>query len=71
MGKIPLRLSCTNIEDTTRTFNVPYQVDALNVTASLDGIPGQISIPISGNAGGTMINVELVVCEVKIETWIR
>jgi hypothetical protein len=71
MGKIPLRISCTNIEDTTRTYNVPYQVDALNVTASLDGIPGQLSIPISGNASGTIINLELVVCEVKIETWIR
>jgi hypothetical protein len=71
MGKIPLRISCTNIEDTTRTYNVPYQVDGLNVTASLDGVPGQLSIPISGNASGTMINVELIVCEVKIETWIR
>jgi len=71
MGKIPLRISCTNIEDTTRTYNVPYQVDALNVTASLDGIPGQLSIPISSNANGTIINLELVFCEVKIETWTR
>jgi hypothetical protein len=71
MGKIPLKFSCTEVEDTTTTYNVTHQVNALIVSASLDGAQGQVSFPITTNAGGAIINVELIVCEVKIEGWIR
>lgn len=70
-GKIPLKFSCTEVEDTTTTYNVTHQVNALIVSASLDGVQGQVSVPITSNSGGAIINVELIVCEVKIEGWIR
>jgi hypothetical protein len=71
MGKIPLKFSCTEVKDTTTTYNVTHQVNALIVNASLDGAQGQVSVPITSNAGGAIINVELIVCKVKIEGWIR
>jgi hypothetical protein len=71
MGQIPLRISCNNIENTVTTHNISYQPTALTVAASLDGIQGQVSIPISSTAYGAIINVELVVCTIKIERWVR
>jgi hypothetical protein len=71
MGEIPLRISCTTIENTITAYNVSYQPTALTVVASLDGVQGQVSIPISSNAYGAIINVELVVCNVRIERWVR
>jgi hypothetical protein len=71
MGQIPLRISCNNIENTVTTYNISYQPTALTVAASLDGIQGQVSIPISSTAYGAIINVELVVCDIKIERWVR
>jgi hypothetical protein len=71
MGQIPLRISCNNIENTVTTYNISYQPTALTVAASLDGIQGQVSIPISSTAYGAIINVELVVCTIKIERWVR
>jgi len=71
MGKVPLRISCTNIESSISTYNLAYQPNALIITADYDGVQGQVSIPISSTAYGAIINVELVVCEVKIERWVR
>ena len=71
MGQIPLRISCNNIENTVTTHNISYQPTALTVAASLDGIQGQVSIPISSTTYGAIINVELVVSDVKIERWVR
>jgi len=50
---------------------VSYQTGALTVNANLDGVQGRVSIPISGNSSGAVVNLELVVCDVKIERWIR
>jgi hypothetical protein len=71
MGRIPLKISCIDIENTVTTYDVSYQPTALTVAASLDGVQGQVFIPISSTAYGAIINVELVVCEVKIERWAR
>jgi hypothetical protein len=71
MGEIPLRISCNDIENTLTTYNISYQPTALTVAASLDGINGKVSIPISSTAYGAIINVELVVSNVKIERWMR
>jgi len=71
MGEIPLRISCKDIENTLTTYNISYQPTSLTVAASLGGIDGQVSIPISSTAYGAIINVKLVVSNVKIERWVR
>ena len=71
MGEIPLRISCTTMENIVTAYDVPYQPTALTVSANLGGVQGQVSIPISSTAYGAIINVELVVCNVKIERWVR
>jgi hypothetical protein len=71
MGDVPLVISCVNVENTVTTYNVPYQTVGLTVNASLDGVQGQVSIPVSGSASGAIVNLELIVCDVQIERWIR
>jgi len=70
-GEVPLVISCVNVENNVATYNVSYQTGALTVNANLDGVQGRVSIPISGNSSGAVVNLELVVCDVKIERWIR
>jgi hypothetical protein len=71
MGEVPLVVSCVNVEDFVTTHNVSYQTGTLTVNANLDGVRGQVSIPLSGGVSGAAVNLELIVCEVKIDTWIR
>jgi hypothetical protein len=71
MGEVPLRISCSNVEKTVKTYNVTYQTTALAVAAILGGTQGQITVPISSDTNGAIINVELVVCKVTIERWVR
>jgi hypothetical protein len=70
-GEAPLLISCVNVENTVTTHGVRYQTGALTVKASLDGVEGQVSIPVSGSAGGAVVNLELIVCNVRIERWVR
>jgi len=70
-GEVPLVISCVNVENIVTTYNVSYQTGALTVNANLDGVQGQVSIPISGSSSGAVVNLELIVCDVKIERWIR
>lgn len=71
MGEMPLDISCVNVENSVRTYNVSYQAGTLTINASLDGVQGQVSVPISGSVNGAEINLNLVVCDAKIERWIR
>jgi hypothetical protein len=67
MGEIPLIVSCTAIQNTITSYNVSYQLTSLTVTATLSGNRGQVSIPMVSDPYGTIINVELVTCNVEIK----
>jgi hypothetical protein len=71
MGEVPLRISCSNVEKTVKTYNVANQTTALTVAATLGGTQGLVTIPVSSDTNGAMINVELVVCCIAIERWVR
>ena len=71
MGEVPLRISCSNVEKTVKAYNVTYQTTALTVAANLGGNQGQITVPVSSDINGAIINVELVVYHITIERWVR
>jgi len=66
-GDLPLKISCTNIELTTTSFDVPYQFSELLMTSQLDGFIGSVSIPISSTPEGSIIKIETVISNVSIE----
>jgi hypothetical protein len=70
-GEIPLIISCTTIESTVTTYNIPYQANSLTITAILSGTTGQVSVPLVGDANGTTINVTLMLCNIQINEWIE
>ena len=70
-GKVPLKISCDTTQITTTTYNLSYEPETLLLTSILDGVSGQVSIPISSTASGAIINVEIVLCNVTIQRWVR
>jgi len=71
MGKIPVKVSCMSSETSVTRYNLSYSPSALTVYATLGGRLAGLSIPVSSNGYGAIINVELVVCNVKVERWVR
>jgi hypothetical protein len=65
-GEVPLRISCESTQMTTTKFEFSYNPGTLVVTSILDGIAGQVSIPISSTAFGAVVNVEVVTLNVKV-----
>jgi hypothetical protein len=70
-GKVPLKISCVTTQITTVTYDLSYEPETLLVTSVLDGVVGQVSVPVSSTASGAIINVETVLCNVAIERWVR
>jgi hypothetical protein len=70
-GKVPLKISCVATQITTTTYNLSYEPETLLITSILDGVSGQVSIPVSSTASGAIINVEIVLCNVTIQRWVR
>jgi hypothetical protein len=71
MGKIPIKASCVNTTTSVSSYNISYQPESLTTQVTLGNRQAQVSVPISSNANGAIINVELVVCNAKIERWER
>jgi len=67
MGTVPLRVACLNVESVTHSHDLSYQPQRLLVKATLDGEEDQVSLPVSSNANGAIIRVELVVCNIRVE----
>ena len=66
-GKVPLKMSCIDTQITTTTYDLSYDPETLLVTSILDGVSGQVSVPVSSTGNGTIINVEMVLCNVAIQ----
>ena len=66
-GEIPIKVSCIEIVSTLRSYNFSSQINSLTVNACLNGEEGHVSVPISSNENGAVVQVELVVCKIRIE----
>jgi hypothetical protein len=71
MGKLPLVASCTSMQLTTHTYTVAYQPESVQVSATLNGSSGSVSVPVQSNEEGAVIHVEIVESQVSIARWIR
>ncbi len=70
-GKVPLKISCTATQVTAITYNLSYEPETLLITSILDGVSGQVSIPIESTASGAIINIEIVLANITIQRWVR
>jgi hypothetical protein len=67
-GAFYLKAQCLSVVSSTRSYNISYQTSALQVNAALDGVEGTVSLPISSSSSGAIINVEVLVCNVELQT---
>lgn len=67
LGSFRQKVSCLRVTSVTRTYNFTSPVTHLSIKARLDGIIDDVSLPISSNSQGAVINLETIVCEVKLE----
>jgi hypothetical protein len=70
-GKVPLRISCVSTQITTTTYDLAYEPETLLITSILDGVSRQVSIQVASTASSAIINVEMVLCNVEIQRWVR
>jgi len=66
-GNFNLRITCVNVTSTLRSYNFSYQIESLMVKVNFDGVNGKVSLPVSSNAEGAIVKVEIVTCNVKLQ----
>ena len=70
-GELPLLISCTATQLTTKTYEVSYRPENLAITSQLGEAYGSVSIPLSSTSNGAIIKIEIVISSVSIERWLR
>jgi len=66
-GGFHLKAVCESVTPITRSYNLSYIISSVQVRTVLDGVNGTVSLPISSNASGVIINAELMVCNIQLE----
>jgi hypothetical protein len=67
LGTFRLKTSCLSVTSTLRNYNITSQLASISIRADLDGVTNEVSLPISSNAQGAIVNLETVVCNIKME----
>jgi len=67
LGNFRLKVSCLNVASSPQTYNFTSQIDSILIRSDLDGVINAVSLPISSNAQGAIVNLETIVCNVKME----
>ncbi len=67
LGTFRLKASCLTVTSTVRSYNLTSQLTSISIRTDLDSVASEVSLPISSNAQGAIINLETIVCRVKIE----
>jgi hypothetical protein len=67
-GAVYLKAQCLSVVSSTRSYNISYQASTLQANAVLDGVEGTVSLPISSSSSGAIINVEVLVCNLELQT---
>jgi len=67
LGTFPLKASCLTVTSTLRSYNLSSQLTSISVIADLDNVVSEVSLPVSSNGQGAIINLETIVCNIKIE----
>jgi hypothetical protein len=67
MGNLRLKATCVDVTSTWQSYDFSQPISSLWIKADADGTLGSVSLPISSDAQGAVVNLETVVCTIKIE----
>ncbi len=66
-GKLPLKISCQSVQTTTTTYTLSYAIDNFLISSTIGEETSTISVPITSSTGGSIIHIDLVISQIKIE----
>lgn len=67
LGSLRLKITCLNVTSTWRSYDFASPIFYLLAKADLNGVEGQVSLPILSSELGATVNLETVVCNIKME----
>jgi hypothetical protein len=67
LGSFRVKATCVNVTSDWLTYDFSSPVSSLLVRANLDGVLGEVALPISSNAQGATVNLETIVCNIRLE----
>jgi hypothetical protein len=67
-GKFNVKITCSNVTSSWRNYDFSSQLTALTLRVSLDGKAGAVSLPISSNANGALVDLEVLVCNISVQS---
>jgi len=65
--KFYLKVTSLNVTAVTSQYEFNHSVSSLALKAVFDEAPGIVWLPISSNGEGVVVNLEIVVCNVKVQ----
>lgn len=65
--KFYLKVTSVNVKTVTRQYEFNQSVTSLALQVVLDGTLNTVWLPISSNAEGAVVNLEIVVCSIRIQ----
>lgn len=66
-GKFYLKVTSVNVTTVTSQYEFNQSVFSLVLKAELEGTQSTVKLPITSNAQGAIVNVEIVICNIKIQ----
>ena len=65
-GNFYLEIACLNVTSSSRSYDFSYPINSLLVKANSNGATGEVSLPISSNAEGALVNMEIITCDIQL-----
>lgn len=65
-GALNLKVTCANVESSMIRYNLSYPISSINIEAVFGDQSSAVSLPISSNSNGAVVDVELVTCIIQI-----
>jgi len=66
-GEFNIKSTCTNVTSNLQTYNFTIPITSIFVKATSDERSDLVTLPVSSNANGAFIEIEILVCNVKLE----
>jgi len=67
-GKFSLKTMCVNVSSNWKNYDFSDPLTAITLKVSLGEVAGTVSLPISSNENGASVNLETVICNIRIQS---
>jgi hypothetical protein len=62
-----IKSRCVSVTSITRSYDLSYPISSIQVKTVFDGVKGTVSLPISSNETGAIVDAEVLVCNIQLQ----